>query len=410
MDLKVVILGSDINPYYMARCFNEEYNIKPHLICKQYMGLTGLSNILTYEVEPKLNQKYVFLETLKDYALKQKTKKLLLIPGNDEYTKLIVENKEYLKQYYSFNVCSEELLYNFLEKDRFYETYKDKLDLPKTYIFICGKEKIDLKKISNFMYPLILKPGNGVQYFKNEFPGQAKVFKIENEKELLTIIERIETSGYREEIIVQEFIPGDDCLLFDSMIYSGTDKKVKLMTFAQIGLQEHTKEGVGNCTVLVNGYNEFNNTDIIKDKIKDFLESVGYQGFCEFDLKYDTRDGKFKIFEINARQARCGYYMTACGYNMAKYLTEDVIEKKKQKFTFIKEKHVLTFVPKIVIKKHVTSKPLREEILSLAKQNKITNPLVNPKEKNLKRKTWLVLRNINYIKKYQNKDWWKNIV
>lgn len=408
MNFGVVILGSDINPYYMARCFNDEYNIKPHLICKQYMGITGLSNILTYEVEPKLNEKYAFLEVLKNYSLKNKHKKLILIPGNDEYTKLIVENTEYLKEYYYFNVCSEEILNSFLSKNKFYETYKNKLDLPKTYIFTCGKEKIDLKNISYFMYPLILKPCNAVNYFKNEFPGQAKVFKIESEEELLEIIKRIEKSGYREEIIIQEFIPGDDSLLFDSMFYVGTDKKAKLMSFAQIGLQEHTKEGVGNCTVLVNGYNEFNNTDIIKYKLKDFLEEIGYQGYCEVDLKFDRRDNKFKVFEINARQARCGYYLTACGYNMAKYLVDDLIYKKEQTFTFIKEKHVLTFVPKTVIKKYVTSTPLREEILSLASQNKITNPLKNPKEKNLHRKIWLILRDINYIKKYTKKDWWSN--
>lgn len=404
-DFSVVILGTDINAYYMSRNFHEEYNIKPHLIGKSPMNFTKLSNIVTIEYHENLWETETFCEVMKDYGERHKNEKIVLIGSNDHYVRLIVENKDLLEKYYIFNYPSLEIIDNLLVKDKFYEFVKDSdLDIPKTYIYNCGKEN-NLDELNDFKYPLILKPGDGVKYHFHEFAGQAKVYKLKTLKELESTIKEIEDSGYDDKLIIQEFIPGDDSRLFDSILYVGKDHKVKLMSFAQIGLQEHTPTGIGNCTVLVNGYNEFNNTEIIKDKLVNFLEKINYQGFAEFDLKYDIRDNKFKVFEINPRQARSSYYLTACGYNLAKVLIDDIIYNKDLKFNFLDQKVVLSFVPKKVIYKYVENDKLKEEIKKLIKEKKLVRPLNYKKDNNLKRKLWLFVRDINYVKKYKNNEW-----
>ncbi len=404
-DFSVVILGTDINAYYMSRNFHEEYNIKPHLIGKSPMNFTKLSNIVTIEYHENLWETKTFCEVMKNYAEKHKNEKIVLIGSNDHYVRLIVENKKLLEKYYIFNYPSLEIIDNLLIKDKFYEFVKESdLDIPKTYIYNCGK-KNNLNELKDFQYPLILKPGDGVKYHFHEFIGQAKVYKLKTKKELELTIKEIENSGYDDKLIIQEFIPGDDSRLFDSILYVGKNHKVKLMSFAQIGLQEHTKTGIGNCTVLVNGYNEFNNTEIIKDKLVKFLEKINYQGFAEFDLKYDVRDNKFKVFEINPRQARSSYYLTACGYNLAKVLIDDIIYNKDLKFKFLDQEVVLSFVPKKVIYKYVENDKLKEEIKKLIKEKKIVRPLNYKKDNNLKRKLWLFVRDINYAKKYKNNEW-----
>lgn len=403
MDFEVIIVGSDINAYYMARNTYEEYHKKAHLIGKTPMNFTEYSDILEIEYVDDLWNKEVFINKLVEVAKHYQNKKLLLIGTNDTYVRLIVENEEILKKYYVFNYPKLEIIDNLLIKDKFYQKYGDVLDIPKTYIYECNS-KIDEQKINNFMFPVILKPGNGVLYYEHHFEGQAKVYKLNNIEEVKETIKTIENSGYDSNLIIQEFIPGDDTKLFDSILYADKLGKVKVQSFAQIGLQEHSKTGVGNCTLLINGYSEYKNDEITK-KLVQFLEDIHYTGIAEFDLKYDTRDQKFKIFEINPRQARSSYYLTPLGCNLVKYLVDDLIYNKDLTFKFLEEKICLTFVPKKVIKNYVLNKEYKDEVFKLYKDKKVVDPLYCKKDKKLKRKLWLFLRNINYNKKYKKNEW-----
>ncbi len=402
MNFSVLILGSDPNAYYMARSYHELYGKKVDMISKAAISVTEFSNIINFTAVPRIYEAENFVKTLNEYARENKSEKILLIGTNDRYIRLIVENKDKLDEVYVHNYPSLEIVNTVLVKDAFYATFGDQLDIPKTFIYSC-KEKPEIK--DNFTYPVILKPGNGIEYHECHFDGMSKVYKIKSFDELKSIVKKIEDSGYRENLIVQEFIPGDDCALFDVIFYAGKDKQVKLMTFAQIGLQERTNTGVGNCTVLVNGFNEHGYNEGVVRELAGFLEKIGYQGFAEFDLKYDFRDGRYKVFEINPRQARSSYYLTACGYNLVKYLIDDLVFNKEIPVTLMKEKMVLSFVPKIVINKYVTSKPLLTEIKKLITEGKFVRPLHYKKDMSLKRRIYLLLKDLNYISKYRKLSW-----
>lgn len=401
MEFKILIVGSDINAYYMARCYHELYNRKVDIICKSRMGFTSYSNITNVIIEPNLWESDTFVDVLKKYALDNdyNNTKILLIGTNDFYVRLIVENKNELSKYFCFNYPTIDIVNNVLIKENFYLAYKDSdLDLPKTVIYKCLSN--DIPKWDTF--PMILKPGDGFLYHKHEFDGMKKVYKIYSNDELVDSIKEIEASGYDENLILQEFIPGGDDALFDSIFYCNSKGKVELATFAQIALQERTKTAVGNCTVLINGFDEHGYKEEIVDKLKNFLQSINYTGFAEFDLKYDYRDKKYKVLEINPRQARSSYYLTFCGYNLVKYLIDDVIYNKKKEYVLIKDKAVLSFVPKYIIKKYVTNDVLSSEINNLIKKKRIVNPLKYKRDRNFTRKLFLIYRDFNYRKKYKN--------
>ena len=403
MDFELLILGSDINAYYMARCYNEEYNKKAFLIGKVPMNFTSYSKILNFKVNKDIQNVKTFKKVLKEFYLEHKNKKILLIGSNDTYVRLIIENQDYLSKFFIFHKFSLDLLNNLLIKENFYKNIKG-IDIPQTYIYNI-ETKLDLNEVNKIGFPLILKPSDGIEYHEHEFLNQFKVYKIYNIKELKSIINTIKTSGYKNNLIIQKFISGDDSYLFDCVAYVDRTGKVKLMTFAQIGLQEHTPTGIGNATVVVNGHNPYKNTKQITDKLKKAIEKTGYHGFCEFDLKYDKDDKTFKVLEINPRQARCSYYLTFAGYNLVKYLVDDLILEKELQYHFIDNKVCLSFVPMIVIKKYVTDKELLNTIKELKKENKIIDPLNYKKDNLLKRKAWLFLRKFNYIRKYKNNRW-----
>ncbi len=408
-DFKVLILGSDFNTYYMARCYHELYNEKVDVISKSELGVVSYSTIVNFRQVDNFEESNVFVKTLNDYAKTIESSKILIIGTSDELVRLIVENKDKLNKKYVHNYPSLEILNKVLVKDTFYEEFQNcEFDIPRTYIYNCEKDnEVNEEKISKLQFPLVVKPGNNIEYHKCHFDGKYKVFKAKSKEELLEIVKKIKVAGYKSKIVIQEFIPGDDCALFDSVFYCGKDKKVKLMTFAQIGLQERNPGGIGNCTLLVNGFNEHGFNDKVVNNLKKFMERIGYQGFAEFDLKYDYRDKKYKVLEINPRQARSSYYLAAAGHNLVKQLIDDVIynKAKDRPCTFIKDEVAVGFVPKSVVKKYVTSEPLKEEALKLFNEKKVVNPLKYGKDKSLKRRMYLVLKDVNYLKKYKKYTW-----
>jgi D-aspartate ligase len=137
--------------------------------------------------------------------------------------------------------------------------------------------------------------------------------------------------------------------------------------------------------------------------MKQFLEDIKFQGFCEFDLKYDYRDKKFKVLEINARQGRCSYYLTALGHNLVGVLIDDLIYNKKMDYKFLQDKALLSFVPKGVIKKYLVNEEYKKEVFKL--WNKKVNPLVYKNDLNLKRILYLIKKHLRYYKEYKNSYW-----
>ena len=400
--VKILTLGSDINVYYMSRCYHELYNEKANALGKEPMRFTEGTNIINLSYNEKLRQKEYFADILIDYYKKNLNgEKVLLVPCHDVYVRLVVENKEKLEKYYTFNCPSREIMDSFLVKEKFYETYKDsELEFPNTYFYDVKEE---LKMPKNFRYPVILKPGDGLLYYRHHFDGQAKVYRLNNLEEVKDVVKQIKDSGYDGNLIIQEYIEGDDTNLFDAVFYVNTKGKCELATFAQIGLQEHGPTALGNCTVLINNYNQYGNTTKEVEKMKNFLENIGYRGFAEFDLKYDPKDKKFKVLEINPRQARSSYYLCACGYNLVKYLIEDLFENKEHEYKFIDKKLLLSMVPKKVIKTEIKNEKYKEEALKLYKQH--VDPLNYKKDTGLKHRIYLMLRKIQYIRKYKKYKW-----
>ena len=275
---------------------------------------------------------------------------------------------------------------------------KYNLDYPETFIYK-KKMKHDFK--INFKYPIILKPSNSVDYFAHEFPGQYKVYKIKSHDELLKVIDEIYKAGYNDDLILQDFVPGDDSNMYVMTTYSDKLGKVKLMCLGHTMLEEHTPHGIGNHAVIMNEYNEE-----LAIKIKDFLEDIHYTGFANFDIKFDERDLKYKLFEINLRQGRSNYYVTGSGYNLAKYIVDDYVYNKDLNVTIVNTDHLWTMIPLKIAFKYVKNEEYILHMKKLIKSKKWVNPLYYKGDNHLKR-IWRLKRadkkQFNKYKKYLKK-------
>ena len=396
-----IILGTAINAYNMAISFHEEYGIKPIIVGREPLVFTSLSSVIgEREYNTQIFDNHTFLEFLNKIAIKYKKedKKLLLIGTEDVYVRLIIKNRDKLKMNYVFNYIDESLMDNLYFKKNFYKLCEEYgIDTPNTYYYSCLEEKSFREDV---VFPVIIKPSDGVEYNRNPFKGLQKIYKVNSYQEINKVTDMVTASGYQGDLVIQEFIPGDDTYMWDSVYYGNSKGKGELITFAQVVLQEHTVTAVGNYTALIIRYNEE-----MMEKLKNFLDAIGYVGFANFDLKFDHRDGKFKVFEVNIRQGRSSYYVTACGHNMARYLVDDVIYGKSKPLTYLDKDFLFTVVPKIVLNKFVDNEEVKGEIKKLLREGKYGNPLFYKKDKSIKRKIYLLARQVNYYQKYKNNKW-----
>lgn len=401
MDFEVLILGTDPNAYYMARCCYEAYHKKAYLIGKDRLAFTKFSNILNVRYEDGMWEKEKFLHILNSFAEEHKGKKIVLISTNETYAEFISESKDKLSKQFVYNYPSVDVIKSLTNKETFYKTYQNScLKFPKTVYFDCTKDK----KIPSMTYPIVLKPANVVMYNHLKFEGKNKIYKLNDEEELKNVLGLIKSGGYTDKLIIQEFIPGDDSNLFDAVVYVNTKKEVEFISFAQIGLQERTKSMVGNAAVLINGLNTTNgNVEEMAKDIKKFMESIDYQGFAEVDMKYDVRDNTFKVLEINARQGRCSYYVAALGKNLVQVLVDDVLNNVQNEYEFLDKKVLLSFVPKGIVKKYITNKEFKSEALKMWKH--VIKPMDAKCDKNFKRFLLLRKRWFHYYKEYKNGYW-----
>lgn len=399
-DFNVVVIGSDALAYNFLRSVYEAYRIKPYLLGKISMAFTNTSHLYeqAYYVE-NLHDSKVFLETLIELANKLKAKEpekdIVLIPTNDNYVQLTADNREELAKYYKFHIPSTELIYSFMKKDKFYPlAEKYGLPIPETAI---KNANDDISDLENITYPVVIKPADAVEYYKHDFEGQAKVFFLDTFDEVKGVFHKIARSGYNKNLIVQELIPGADIYNFDCHSYTNQVGDMQFITFSQVLLGEPFDTATGNIAAQITRYNPE-----LMDKIKDFLQALDYRGFADADIKLDPRTGEFKVFEINVRSGRSGYYIDQMGGSLAKSLIEDLVyDNRKSETHYFNEPLVSSFIPKGCIKRYVEDSKTKEEALALIDKGKFYNPLKCPLDGNLKRRIFLFLRDINYYRKFR---------
>ncbi len=227
---------------------------------------------------PGFDKDPVFIETIVRLA-KEKysddTKKYLLIACGDGYAELISQHKEELSEYFICPYIDYSLFERLINKVSFYEVCEEyKLPYPKT--LIVRKEMLASGRLEQeipFEFPVALKPANSVEYLSVRFEGRKKAFIINDREEFDLILGRIYEAGYTSEMIVQDFIPGDDSNMRVLNAYVDENHQVRMMCLGHPLLEDPTPASIGNYVVIMPDYNEK-----IYQTIKRFLEEIKYTG------------------------------------------------------------------------------------------------------------------------------------
>ncbi len=393
-----VLLGADLNCYSVARAFHEAFGVRSHAFGRYELGPTKYSKIVKFTGMEKADEPEVLLPVLEAFAKEHEDALLILIGCTDAYADLIIENKEFLSRYYFCSCPRAELAKKLISKEAFYEMcISHGMDFPKTVIV---KDSSEINKLSAlpFSYPVIVKPSSSIRYWQNPFDGMKKVYKADTPEQATEIARTIFASGYDDSLIIQDFIPGDDSRMFVLTAYCDQSAKVKMMCLGHVLLEEHTPKGIGNHVAILTEYHEE-----LMQTVRAFLESVGYTGFANFDIKFDVRDGKFKIFEINLRQGRSNYYVTHSGANIAKLLVSDAVDELETEPLIIREPSFWHTVPKKIIYSYIKDENIMKSVKTLVKKKNTASSFFYGYDlcMNPLRFAYVMIHNQRYFKKYK---------
>lgn len=394
--IQPILCGGDLNCYSVARAFHEEYGVTSIAFGRYYLGATKDSKFIDFRVTPEINDEEKFVDILLEEAEKHADDvKLILMGCTDEYAELIIDNRDVLSQKFITPYIHSDLKNKLVEKESFYNVCEQYgLDYPKTYIYNKGDECRDF----GFNYPIIVKASDSISFFQNSFEGMNKAYVANSEEEFNKIIEEVYAHGYEKSMIIQDLIPGEDDHMRVLTCYSDRNAKVKMMCLGHVLLEEHTPKGIGNHAAIITEYEEE-----LMEKYKAFLEEIGYVGFSNFDIKYDDRDGKFKVFEINLRQGRSNNYVTASGNNISKYVVEDRVLNKDMDFKIQKDEFFWHVIPKSVVYDYVKDKNLVKKCKDLVAAGKSGSGYGYSYDLkgNFKRSLYIFLFGLNQKKKFK---------
>ena len=392
----------------MARAFHEEYGVKSYAFGRYAIGASNYTRIIKFTAVEKLDDPDVMVETLMNFAKSHEGATLIAFGCTDDYADMLIHHGDRLRPTYTVPYIGADLFERLAYKANFYEDCdRHGILYPKTAIVSPETElsgALSEEKLG-FKYPIIVKPSASAPYWKHPFDGMKKVYTAASEGEAEVIIRKIYAAGYPEKIILQDMIPGDDSNMRVLTAYSDRNGKVKMMCLGHVLLEEHTPKGLGNHCAIITELDR-----PLMEKFKEYLEEIGFVGYSNFDIKFDSRDGTFRAFEINLRLGRSNNYVTSAGCNVAKYIVDDLILGKDLGETYYCDREVLWHsIPKSVVYGYCRDKALAEKAKSLAKAGKAHASLwyrpdtcMNPR-----RLFWLMAHGHNHkgkFKKYYGKE------
>jgi D-aspartate ligase len=224
---------------------------------------------------------------LKDLAARHGLERWTLFPSADEEVRLISQNQEELSS--TFRLCTPgwETTKWFADKSLTYQKAAAlKIDYPKTYEIAHARELTS----PDFRFPLILKPA--VKEGDNALT-QSKVWRVNDRDMLARVFQDAMSMAGTGGLIVQELVPGDGSTQFSYAAVCQDGRPVLSMVARRLR-QHPANYGTGTFVETVDN-------DVIETLAERLLAGVGYSGMVEMEFKLDSRDGSYKLLDVNPR-------------------------------------------------------------------------------------------------------------
>lgn len=212
----------------------------------------------------------------------------VVFPTNDEYVEQLSIHHDSLSQHYKLITPPTSITRYALDKRL---TYRRAAELGIDAPWTCSGQHVEDIKRQNPSFPVILKPAINHRFFPRT---NLKALRADSAEILERRFAQMCTYIPPEEILVQECIPGTGKYQYSfCALCSGGRVLASLVAKRR---RQYPIE-FGNASTFVHTANQ----PVVEAAGKRFLESIGYDGMGEVEFKLDSRDGKYKILDVNLR-------------------------------------------------------------------------------------------------------------
>ncbi len=396
LDFDVVLLGTDIGIYALARAFKERYGIASTVISRVVAGPIANSRFIeTVELGDEAERQDT-LDELERQGVKRTAagRTTLLLSNADSFSRMLSEQADWLKQWYVVPSVDSDVLDMVADKIEFDRVCSELgIPTPRTLIqdFSGADDSAWTPGTVDLVFPVVAKPAVGAAYEGLKFEGKNKIYKIDSPEELIEVFRRVANAGFRDRFVVQELIPGDDTAMRSITVYMDQSGEATLLATAQVLLQEHQPLAIGNpAAMITTAYPE------LMAQAERMLKHVNYRGFANFDVKLDPRDGVMKFFEMNPRIGRNNFYVTAAGANVAEFITTDLIQNAPHEQVVVRNEILYCVLPMFLLRRYLS--PEQKVLVKRVTRKGVFHPLVT--KDSFKRKFYVIAAKTNYVRKY----------
>ncbi len=213
----------------------------------------------------------------------------ILIPTSDETTVFVTEYAAALSQWFIFPKNELSLMRQLISKKGMYELVaRHGVATPFT-LFPERLEEVEAA-LPQVKFPLMLK---GIYGNRLQARNKNKMVVVHSPKELMEQYREMDEPGF-PNLMLQEYIPGGDDQIF---IFNGYFNGVSDCTIGFTGFKIRQAPIHIGCASL--GECRWNET--VAKITTDFMKAIGYQGILDIGYRFDPRDGRYKVLDINPR-------------------------------------------------------------------------------------------------------------
>lgn len=215
----------------------------------------------------------------------------VLLPCSDQWALAVAGLPPDLRERFPTSLPPLEAVAQFVDKDRFRQLV-DRLDIPRPRTLVI-REPADLERASDDdMEHGFLKPTES--HLHNQRFG-TKGFFIELREQAVGLVEQATAAGIT--FLLQEWIPGGPSatILIDGFV-DQTGRIAAMVARRRVRMDP--PKIANTCSDVTIPLAE---VAPVMDPLRKLLDAVQYRGIFNVEFKFDERDGRFKIIEVNPR-------------------------------------------------------------------------------------------------------------